>query len=142
VTGGQSHPNLFCLSCLRRPITLGVSMLYMIGSNPCTIAEAVMAINGCVECLKKQRAIDRLTEENQRLRQKLRYQERPAQEGFFGASTPSAKLPVKPNTKPAARAKPKGARPGLSRGTENSLDVGKQFSLTLKVTPTLPRGLV
>ena len=29
-----------------------------------------MAINGCAECLKKQRAIDRLTEELQRLKQK------------------------------------------------------------------------
>ena len=87
-------------------------MLHGVGSNPCTIAEAVMAINGCVECLQKQREIDRLTEENQRLKQKLRYQERQAQEGFFGTSPPSAKLPAKPNTKPAARAKHKGARPG------------------------------
>jgi transposase len=71
-----------------------------------------MAINGCAECLKKQREIDRLTEENQRLKQKLRYQERQAQEGFFGASTPSAKLPIKPNTKLAKQAKRKGAQPG------------------------------
>jgi hypothetical protein len=28
--------------------------------------------NGCPECLKKQREIDALTEENQRLKQKLR----------------------------------------------------------------------
>jgi hypothetical protein len=32
-----------------------------------------MAINGCAECLKKQQAIDRLTEELHRLKQKLRY---------------------------------------------------------------------
>ena len=33
---------------------------------------AEMAINGCAECLKKQREIDRLTGENPRLQQKLR----------------------------------------------------------------------
>ena len=47
-----------------------------------------MTINGCAECLKKQREIDQLTEELQRLRQKLRYQERQAMAGFFGSATP------------------------------------------------------
>ena len=71
-----------------------------------------MAINGCAECLKKQREIDRLTEELQRLKQKLRYQERQVMDGFFGSATPSAKLPVKTNTPPAKEPKRKGARPG------------------------------
>jgi transposase len=71
-----------------------------------------MAINGCAECLKKQREIDRLTEALQRLRQQLRYQERQATEGFFGSATPSAKRPVKTNTPPPPAPKPKGARPG------------------------------
>jgi transposase len=71
-----------------------------------------MAINGCAECLKKQREIDRLTEELQRLRQKLRYQERQATEGFFGSATPSAKRPVKANTPPPKVPQRKGARPG------------------------------
>lgn len=57
--------------------------------------------------------IDRLQEENVRLKARLRYQERTAREGFFGSSTPSAKLPVKANTtlreSPGARG---GARPG------------------------------
>lgn len=48
--------------------------------------------------MKKQQQIDCLREENARLKDRLRYQERTAQEGFFGSSTPSAKLPVKPNT--------------------------------------------
>ncbi len=74
-------------------------------------------INSCPECLKKQRQIDALQEENQRLKQKLRYQERKAQEGFFGSSTPSSKIPVKPNAREEQRRKPKGARPGhLGRG--------------------------
>ena len=48
--------------------------------------------------MQKQQEIDRLREENARLKDRLRYQERTAQEGFFGSSTPSSKLPVKSNT--------------------------------------------
>jgi len=74
-------------------------------------------INGCPECLKKQREIDSLKEENQRLKQKLRYQERKAQEGFFGSSTSSSKIPLKPDRPEKQGRKPKGARPGhLGRG--------------------------
>ncbi len=53
-------------------------------------------VNTCQQCLAKQREIDRLTEENQRLRAKLSQQKRKDQEGFFGSSTPSAQIPVKP----------------------------------------------
>jgi transposase len=63
--------------------------------------------------LQKQQEIDRLREENSRLKARLRYQERTVQEGFFGSSTPSAKQPLKANTTlretPGARG---GARPG------------------------------
>jgi len=63
--------------------------------------------------LEKQRQIDRLKEENARLKNRLRYQERTAQEGFFGSSTPSAKLPIKPNTtRRESPGAPGGARPG------------------------------
>jgi transposase len=71
-----------------------------------------MGVNSCPLCLEKQRQIDRLMEENQRLKQKLRYQQRKAQEGFFGSSTPSSKLPVKSNTSEKPEPKPRGARPG------------------------------
>ncbi len=40
-------------------------------------------VNTCQQCLAKQREIDRLTEENQRLRAKLSQQKRKDQEGFF-----------------------------------------------------------
>jgi len=70
-----------------------------------------MAINNCPLCLEKQREIDRLSEEVERLKRKLRYQERKAGEGFFGSSTPSAQVPVKANA-PPREPKPKGARPG------------------------------
>jgi phage FluMu protein Com len=69
----------------------------------------------CKACLEKQREIDRLQEEVVRLRGRLRYQERMAKdEGFFGSSTPSAKLPVKPNTAPVESCPPRrgGARVG------------------------------
>jgi len=69
-------------------------------------------INSCPQCLKKQREIDSLQEEIQRLRQKLSYQGRKQKEGFFGSSTSSAKVPLKPNTEKAKERKPRGARPG------------------------------
>lgn len=52
-----------------------------------------MAVNGCPVCLHKQRRIDELEEEVKRLRDKLRYQEREEEDGFFGSSTPSSKKP-------------------------------------------------
>jgi transposase len=52
----------------------------------------------CHQCLEKQQRINELEEEIACLKMKLRYQERTAKEGFFGSSTPSAKLPVKPNS--------------------------------------------
>jgi transposase len=64
----------------------------------------------CAGCFEKQRKIDQLLEENLQLKEKLRYQQRKATEGFFGSSTPSAKIPLKPNQN--AQRKPKGAKPG------------------------------
>jgi hypothetical protein len=62
--------------------------------------------------LKKQQEIDHLREENARLKDRLRYQERTAKEGFFGSGTPSSKLPVKPS--PPIEQGPRfgGAKPG------------------------------
>ena len=64
----------------------------------------------CPGCFEKQSKIDQLLEENERLRQKLRYEQRKAQEGFFGSSTPSSKIPLKGNQTDERR--PKGAKPG------------------------------
>jgi len=52
----------------------------------------------CRECLKKQQKINELEEEISQLKTKLRYQQRTAKEGFFGSSTPSSKIPIKPNS--------------------------------------------
>jgi transposase len=69
-------------------------------------------LNRCPECFSKQQKIDQLVEEVQRLKQSLHRRERTAQEGFFGSSTPSSKLPVKANTEPAPNAKKRGGQPG------------------------------
>jgi len=61
----------------------------------------------CKQCLEKQRKIDELKEEIVQLKAKLRYQERTAQEGFFGSSTPSSKVPVKPG-RPVGEPRPQG----------------------------------
>jgi hypothetical protein len=66
----------------------------------------------CEGCWEKQRRIDQLLEENQRLKAQLRYRQRQATEGFFGSSTPSAQRPVKPTSPPERQGKPGGARPG------------------------------
>lgn len=56
--------------------------------------------------------IDRLQQEILRLKARLRYQERTAKEGPFGSSTPSAKLPHKPNAPPQSSQRRGGAKPG------------------------------
>jgi hypothetical protein len=93
-----------------------------------------MALNGCTECLQKQREIDRLTEELQRLRQKLRYQERQVTEGFFGSVTPSAKLPVKANTPPSKVFTRTGAQPGHP-GTGRQAFDASQAEPVVDITP-------
>jgi transposase len=69
-------------------------------------------VNLCDGCLAKQCEIDRLKEENQRLRQKLNLNERKGTEGFFKSSTSSAKLPVKPNAIKEKQAQKGGGQSG------------------------------
>jgi len=72
----------------------------------------VYRLTYCQGCLEKQQVIDRLREENVRLKAKLRYQERTAKEGPFGSSTPSAKVPLKANSAPENSQRRGGAKPG------------------------------
>jgi hypothetical protein len=74
-----------------------------------------MQMTYCKQCLEKQRKINELQEENLQLKAKLRYQERTAKEGLFGSSTPSSKLPVKPNTSTDRQHNHGGAKPGHTR---------------------------
>ena len=50
--------------------------------------------------------------EKQRFKQEPRRAERKAEEGPFGSSTPSARIPLKANTAEQQRAKPGGAKAG------------------------------
>ena len=76
------------------------------------IPAKVYRLTYCQGCLEKQQVIDRLREENVRLKAKLRYQERTAKEGPFGSSTPSAKVPLKANSAPENSQRRGGAKPG------------------------------
>lgn len=69
-------------------------------------------VNLCDGCLDKQRQIDRLQEENQRLKQKLNLNQRQSRQGFFGSSTPSSQIPVKPTSLAEKQAKKGGAQLG------------------------------
>jgi transposase len=66
----------------------------------------------CPGCLEKQRRIDELEEEVRRLKAQLGYQQRTAAEGPFGSSTPSSRIPVKPNSSGERQEKRGGAKPG------------------------------
>lgn len=98
-----------------------------------------MAINGCPVCLAKQRRIDELEEEIRRLRTKLRCQERKADEGFFGSSTPSSQIPVKPNCE-HKETNPRGARPGHKGNgrkshDEDTVDRTVEVGVTSEICP-------
>ena len=66
----------------------------------------------CKGCLSKQQEINALEEEIASLKSRLRYQERTAKEGFLGSSTPSSKLPVKPNSQKEHQRNRGGGKPG------------------------------
>jgi len=57
----------------------------------------------CTQCVKLQDEIIRLRAENKSLKDKLRYQQRQSDEGYFGSSTPCAKKPFKPTPKQRRR---------------------------------------
>ena len=69
-------------------------------------------LNRCKECFAKQQKIDKLIEENARLKAQLRRKAKAQAEGFFGSSTPSAKLPVKANAEAKPEPKKRGAKNG------------------------------
>ncbi len=69
-------------------------------------------VNLCAGCLDKQREIDRLKEEVQRLRLKVCANQRKSKAGFFGSSTPSSQIPVKANSLAENQAKKGGGQVG------------------------------
>ena len=96
-----------------------------------------MAINGYPVCLDKQRRIDELEEQVKGLQAKLRYQERKELDGPFGSSTPSSKLPVKPNAEQKEK-KPK--EPGrVTRAPAGRVMTKQAVDRTVEVGPTSGR---
>ncbi len=71
-----------------------------------------LGVNTCAACLDKQREIDRLREEVTRLRTQLCQRQRDSSAPPFGSSTPSSKIPVKPNTTAEQTEKRGGAQLG------------------------------
>jgi transposase len=69
----------------------------------------------CEACFEKQLKIEALTDEITRLKAKLKYLERKEQEGYFGSSTPSSKVPLKANAPAENQRKQKKGHPGHGR---------------------------
>jgi len=88
----------------------------------------------CKECLTKQQKINELEAEIASLKNKVRYQQRTAKEGFFGSSTPSSRLPVKPNSStghPRNRGGGKEGHKGHGRASILEQDADKVEKLTI-----------
>lgn len=66
----------------------------------------------CPECLKKQQEINRLKQQLEHLKGKLRYRRDRDKQGPFGSSTPSSKIPVKASALPERQARKGGAKVG------------------------------
>ncbi len=66
----------------------------------------------CYSCFEKQERIDKLEQEVQHLKAKMRYREQKETEGYFGSSTPSAKRPFKENSSKENQNKQGGAKRG------------------------------
>lgn len=69
-------------------------------------------MNYCQGCFEKQQKIDALQEQIVSLKAKLRHQERTAKEGYFGSSTPSSQIPIKPDSLAERQQRRGGARSG------------------------------
>lgn len=82
----------------------------------------------CSGCFEKQLKIDKLQVEVERLRNKVHQQERSAREGFFGSSTPSSKIQIKPSSLQERQERRGGAKPGHcghGRRTLSSVEVDR-----------------
>jgi transposase len=75
----------------------------------------------CKDCLEKDLKIEELKETIKSLQAKLKYRERKEQEGYFGASTPSSKIPFKGTAPEEARNRKGGGVPGHAGHGRTSL---------------------
>lgn len=91
-----------------------------------------LGVTTCAACLEKQREIDRLREEVARLRSQLCQRTRDANAAPFASSTPSSKIPIKPNTTPEQTEKRGGAQrghPGHGRRAITAADAQRVVTL-------------
>lgn len=75
----------------------------------------------CKACIEKELKIAELEETIKGLKAQLHYRERKEEEGVFGLSTPSSKVPFKKNASEEKRKKKGGARPGHAGHGRTSL---------------------
>jgi transposase len=75
----------------------------------------------CKACLEKELKIEELQAQVKSLQAKLRYRERKEQEGYFGASTPSSKMPFKENVPEETQHRKGGGVPGHKGHGRSSL---------------------
>ena len=94
----------------------------------------------CRSCFEKQQIIDKLEDENARLKAKLKYEENKTKEGYFGKSTPSSKKPFKANCNCGNEKKNGGAKighkgHGRRKFLEADLDEIKKIELEEDLCP-------
>lgn len=107
---------------------------------------ALRDLKMCRDCLRYCRERDqaraqvkKLQQENRRLRERLGTAPRTIQEPPFGASTPSAKLPVKPSSPPTRQARKGGAKPGHpGRGRGSLAHLSAQPPERVRLPPRCP----
>lgn len=101
----------------------------------------------CKACLEKQQRINELVVENERLKARLYARKRSAQEGPFGSSTPSSKIPIKPDTADERQGRCGGLKPGhVGHGrtpvTEETADRVERIALDRTTCPDCGTALV
>lgn len=98
-----------------------------------------IGVNPCDACLEKQRVIDHLREEVARLRSQLCQRQRDANAAPFASSTPSSKIPIKPNTTPEQTQKRGGAQGGHIGHGRRAVSAGDaQRVVTVTVEDSCP----
>ena len=101
----------------------------------------------CKACFAKQQIINKLTVENEQLKARLYARERSDREGPFGSSTPSSKIPIKPDTLDERQARCGGLKPGhVGHGrtavTEETADRVERIALDRATCPDCGEALV